>query len=111
MTTRRALAPPPKVPLPRLSGQDYPLQRVQKFVEQATEKARKDQHAKGNHVQLKVAAAGLVTVAHKLGRKPNNMTVTDRQGGAVAVVRESWNSRTAQLSVSGGPATLDLWFY
>ncbi len=107
--SKRNLQPPNVVPLKKLEGVGYELRQIQQNVERATRNARGSPQAKGRRVTFTADAAGDVTVAHGLGRKPRGFNVESHTADET-VFEVSKDSRNLVLTASGA-ATWTIWVY
>lgn len=93
MATRRAIRPPAGVPFRRVEGLTDDVSRLQRATEEATRAARNDQRTRGVTVVVNMPAAGDVQVAHKLGRRPENVEQRKVTGAAPSYFETARTSR------------------
>lgn len=110
--TKRALKPPPRIPVKLLKTGDEKVDRVVRSLVAATEKARADQHAKGKNVSVTVSGPPAEkTFTHALGYKPSHFVDHGCSGRKLTFTRVSSDSRQATLLFSSGTGTIALWVY
>jgi hypothetical protein len=119
--TKRALKPPPRIPVAQIRTGDVNTDRAVRSLVRATEKARQDQLAKGKKVSVRIRKEPgddlNVTVAHGLGYKPAAVRLDASRGANDFNVFRTGalDSRRATIVVNDPAATvsasLDLWIY
>jgi len=107
--SKRNLRPPPRVPLRTVQGVDYPTQKIQQAVVEATKPARDYQPTKGRRITVTATAAGPVTVSHGLGRKPLGYQVEKRSASCTDHLTGA-TTREMTLDISAA-AELTVWVY
>ncbi len=112
LETKRALRPPPRVPVRMLKTGDENTDRAVRALVSATEKSRQDQHAKGKDVTLTIAGAPAnKTFSHGLGYAPKNFRPNSYTNRHVTFTVVSADSRSATLAFSSGTGTINLRVY
>ena len=91
------------VPMEKLSGQGYELDRMQRNVEQATKEARSYGPVQGRTLKVVADAAGKVQIPHGLGFRPRGYRVNGKNAaadlhGATGYVSDS---RLLELEATG----------
>ena len=97
--SKRLLRPPPAVPMRTIVAKDEEVQRIQRNVQEATEKVRAQPSVKSRRVTVTATAPGPVTFSHGLGRKPSGYKVLNRSAAADDFLVNS-TSRLLTIDVS-----------
>lgn len=112
LETKRALKPPPRIPVRMLKTGDEKTDRAVRALVSATEKSRADQHAKGKAVTVTISGAPAdKTFSHGLGYKPKTFRRDSNTGRHLTYTVVSADSRSATLNFSSGTGTVVLWVY